>query len=184
MTNEKSAILIIDMINDFVSPGGALVMPRAVEIIKPIKQILQVARGYNLPIYLLNDAHDEDDYEFKSWRKHGIKGTWGAQITPELSLQPKDIIIEKTRYSGFYNTKLGEILAKEGIKRTYLAGVASSICVLSTALDSKMRDISTTVISDLTRGINDEDHKAVDIVGRICGINYKTLNEVLEEIKC
>lgn len=177
----KKAIFVVDMLNDFVKEGGKLVVPGAAGIIENNKKIIETARK-SVPIFYLNDAHEEEDKEFEAWPKHAIKGTQGAEVISEIAPKEGDKIIEKTRYSGFFKTGLGEMILKEGIKQVYITGVVSSICVLTNALEAKMRDFNAIVVSDAVTGLGEEDHKAAEIVGKTCGIKYKTTKDVLEDL--
>jgi len=77
----------------------------------------------------------------------------------ELKPQPNDIIVYKISYSGFYGTNLHNILRELAISRLRVTGVATSICVLYTAVDALMRGYEVEVIPDAVAGLTPEDHK-------------------------
>jgi len=155
----EDALLIIDMLNDFVHPRGALYIPGAEKIIPNVKRELDRAHQSGIPVIYVNDAHQPDDPEFKVWPKHAVEGTWGAQVVDELKPQPNDIIVYKISYSGFYGTNLHNILRELAISRLRVTGVATSICVLYTAVDALMRGYEVEVIPDAVAGLTPEDHK-------------------------
>ena len=77
-----------------------------------------------------------------------IRDTWDTDIVPELQPQPSDIVLYKTRFSGFYNTNLDTTLKKLNIKYLLFTGVTTSICVESTVRDAMFRDYLCVLLSD------------------------------------
>ena len=73
--NSKKALLIIDMLNDFILEGAALQVPKIKTIIKYIKKEIEKARSEGYPIIYLCDSHDEDDREFEMFPPHAVKNT-------------------------------------------------------------------------------------------------------------
>src|SRR3972149_4392429 len=101
----KKALLIIDMLNDFVLPGSPLEVPDTRKIIPNIQREIAKARQEGNAVIYVCDTHDPNDKEFSkfNWPPHAVIGTQGAKVIDELKPQKGDIIIEKTSYSGFYN---------------------------------------------------------------------------------
>jgi nicotinamidase-related amidase len=155
----KKALLIIDMLNDFVLKGAPLEVPRAFEIIPKIKEELQKARQRKIPIIYLCDAHRKDDPEFRTWPTHALKGTKGANIIKELKPEKKDYIVLKTTYSGFYKTRLEALLKKLKIEELIITGILTNICILYTAVDALMRGFIVTLPEGTVAGINPDDEK-------------------------
>ncbi|MGB9740949.1 MAG: cysteine hydrolase family protein, partial [Candidatus Bathyarchaeales archaeon] len=123
---EKMAVIVIDMLNDFVT--GDLKCERARKIIPNIKKLIEAARRHNVPVIYSNDAHYPQDAEVvNKWGKHAIKGTKGAEVIPELKPTEKDYVTEKRTYSGFYETGLDPLLRSlyngEGVKTVILTGL-------------------------------------------------------------
>ena len=107
----KAALIVSDMLNDFLDPQGSLyVGPQAREIIPFVAQKIEAFRAQGGVVIFTCDAHAPDDREFRYFPAHAVKGSWGAQIIPELSPGPGDYRVEKTRYSPFADTNLDEIL--------------------------------------------------------------------------
>ncbi len=99
----KYAILVVDMLNDFVT--GALGCPRAQAIVQPTKELLDEARKNKIPVIYCNDSHHKGiDKELELWGDHAIRGTKGAEIIPEIAAKENDYIILKRRYSSFFQT--------------------------------------------------------------------------------
>ncbi|NPV26505.1 MAG: cysteine hydrolase [Firmicutes bacterium] len=145
----KQALMIIDMLNDFVQENGSLYIGEAgQEIIKPIQSELAEARRNNVPVLYVCDRHRPDDAEFRMFPPHCLVGSWGAAVCPELAPQEKDVIIPKRRYSGFFGTELDLTLRELGVEELILVGVCTNICVLYTAADARMRGYRVKVLKN------------------------------------
>jgi len=146
----KDALLIIDMLNDFVLPGAPLEVPKTRNIIAAIQGELEKARNEGRKVIYICDAHTEDDPEFTrmSWPPHAVKGTKGAGVIDELEPAESEQVIEKTGYSGFHQTGLEEALRRDNIDHLTLTGCVTNICVLYTAYDAVIRGFDVTVLSD------------------------------------
>lgn len=156
----KEAFLIIDMLNDFVNKGAPLEVPAARKIVPRIKVFLEKAREKSDPIIFVCDSHLPDDKEFEAWPKHAIAGTSGAGVIPELKYAlglADTYIIFKTRYSGFYGTGLHRLLLSLGVKKLFITGILTNVCVLCTAVDAVMRDYEVTVPSDAVASLSESD---------------------------
>lgn len=169
----KEALLIIDMLNDFVLEGAPLEVPETRRVIPVIKKEIKEAKAKGNPVIYICDAHDKDDKEFTKfgWPAHAVKGTNGAEIVDELKPEKDDIIIEKTTYSGFYNTRLDKILKKLGVKNLRLTGCVTHICVMFTASDAVLRDYKVAVVKGGVAGLAKEDlDAAMRIMKNVLGV--------------
>ncbi len=158
----KEALLIIDMLNDFVLKGAPLEVPETRKVIPKIKKEIQRARRNRYPVLYLCDSHMPDDAEFSKfgWPVHAVRGTAGAEVVKELEPGKKDIIISKKTYSGFYGSKLQSVLKKKRIHLLRLTGCVTHICVLFTAADAVLRDYAVSVVQSGVAGIASKDHNA------------------------
>jgi nicotinamidase-related amidase len=137
---EKTALIIVDMQNDFVKEGGTLVVPTAVQTIPDIARLMEKARSSGVRVAYTQDTHFEDDPEYQIWPPHCKKETWGWQIVEELTPQENDLVCPKSRYDGFYGTWLEHHLAKVwGVEHLVIVGTVASICVLHTAASAGLR---------------------------------------------
>lgn len=157
----ESALLIIDMLNDFIEDTGALVVPGAKRIIPRIMQLLKDARQQGIPVIYVTDSHREDDHEFRYWPAHAISDTWGGEVIEELEPASGDFIVPKRRYSAFFGTDLDNYLRELGIKKLYLAGVLTNICVYATALDASMRNYGVAVFKDAVASLSEDTDRFV-----------------------
>src|SRR3990172_13251696 len=103
----RTALLVADMLNDFIDPQGSLyVGEQGRKIIPFIAQKLKEARAAGDLVIFVCDTHAPDGPEFKYFAPHAVRGAWGAQIIPELQRRPGDHRVEKYRYNPFYQTQL------------------------------------------------------------------------------
>ncbi|MEW6162862.1 MAG: isochorismatase family cysteine hydrolase [Nitrospirota bacterium] len=169
----EEALLIIDMLNDFVLKDAPLEVPETRKVIPNIKREIKKARAEGTPIIYICDTHAPDDKEFSKfgWPPHAVKGTRGAEVVDELKPQEGDIVVEKTTYSGFYNTNLDETLKRLEIDSLRLTGCVTHICVMFTASDAVLRDYKVTVVGDSVAGLSKEDHDAaLRIMKNVLGV--------------
>lgn len=172
----KEAILVIDMLNDFVKEGAPLEVPNTRKILPFVKKTIEDARKKGIPVIYVCDAHEEDDPEFKrfGWPPHAVKGTEGAKVVEELKPKEGDIVIEKKTYSGFYNTNLEEVLNKLEVDTLKLVGCVTHICILFTASDASLRGYNVVVLKDGIAGLSEEDHEAgLRIMKNVIGVKIE-----------
>lgn len=154
---KETALIIVDMQNDFVKEGGKLKVPDAQKTIGPIKKLIGGAREKKIPIFYTQDWHRKDDPEFEVWGEHAVQGTWGALIVDEMRPEPEDYVIKKTRYDAFYGTPLDEHLRLLGVKNLIIVGTVSNICVLHTAGSAALRFYKLIVPLDGISALNEFD---------------------------
>ena len=154
-----TAVLVIDMLNDFVLEGAPLQVPGARELAERIAPFLEKARERGVPVIYVCDHHDPDDAEFKRWPKHCVKGTPGAKVVDVLA--PKfdrgDRCVPKKRYSAFFGTSLDLLLRELGVRTLVLTGLLTDVCVLFTAVDAGQMGYEVVVPRDLTIALSEED---------------------------
>ena len=168
----KKALLVIDMLNDFVMDGAPLKVPNIEKIIEPIKREIEKARSSGYSVIYLCDSHDKDDKEFRMFPPHAVKNTEGSRIIDELKPQGTDIIIRKGSFSGFFNTDLDEVLKRLEVKKLIVTGDVTNICVLYTVADAVMRDYEVDVVKDAVIGLDAEGHRfALNQMEKVLNVN-------------
>ena len=156
----KRAVVVVDMIEDFVREGGALYCgPSMARILPVIQREIARARDAAEPVVYLTDNHLRDDAEFQVFPPHAIAGTKGAEIVPELAPRDDDIVIPKRRYSGFFGTDLDITLRERGVDTLRLVGDCTNICVLYTAADARNLGYSVEVLEDGVTSFDEEAHR-------------------------
>jgi nicotinamidase/pyrazinamidase len=139
------ALLVVDMLNDFVRPEGSLSVPGAQEIIPNIQRELKSARQAGHPVIYVCDAHDSDDLEFQRYPAHAVEDSYGAEIVSELAPLAGEVVIKKKRLSPFFNTKLDDVIRRIAPKNVTVVGVVTHICVMEAVAGLCNRDIPARV---------------------------------------
>lgn len=166
MTN-RSAVVVIDMANDFVFPSGVIAdaggpdyQRLAQAIIPTLRRVLNAARQAGIQVIYTTDAHTPGDSELKKWPPHAMKGTWQAEIVPDLVPSPEDIVLEKTTYSPFASTDLEDILRERGITRLYITGLHTDCCARHASGDAFQKGYDLVWITDALQAFTEQAHQA------------------------
>lgn len=144
--NEKSALIIVDVQNDFC-PGGALPVPEGDQVVPVINE---VAKRFQC-IAITQDWHPGGKHE--GWPDHCAAGTSGAKLHEGISLPVGPISVCKEGYSGFDGTDLEGSLRACKVEEVYVCGLALDYCVKETALDAAGRGFRVFVVEDACRGV-------------------------------
>ena len=131
---KKKAVVVIDMLNDFVT--GSLANPAGAKIAPNITRLLNEARNRGWLVVFANDAHLPGDPEEKVWGPHALVGTPGAEVIPELAPQEGDYVLPKRFYSSFFETGLASLLKQNGVEEVIVTGQHTNICVRHTSSDA------------------------------------------------
>lgn len=154
------ALLVIDMLKDFIDEDGALSTGKSgKQIIGFVKEKIDEFRSEGYPVIFICDNHEKDDKEFDMFSDHCIANTEGAKIIDELDVKDTDKIIRKRRYSAFYGTDLDLSLREKGVEELYLVGVCTNICVLYTAADARNISYNVNIYKDGVASFDEEAHK-------------------------
>lgn len=163
----RKALIVVDMLNDFVREGGALFFPAGTEVVPAVKARVEAHREAGSTIVFICDAHAKDDKEFDRFPPHAVEGTVGADVVEEIATAGADYghYISKTRYSGFYNTNLDELLRTHAPNEVEVVGVCTSICVMDTVGGLANRDYKIVVSYNAVADFDQEAHIAA--IGRM-----------------
>ena len=180
MEKTKTAILVVDMLNDFVT--GALKCDRGLAIVPKTAELLESARENGVPVIFCNDAHLKGiDHELKLWGDHAIAGTEGAQVIPELGLCEKDYVVSKRRYSGFFRTDLELLLKELGVETVVMTGLHTHMCVRHTSADAYCLGFEVAVASDATDAFTEADYQnGMEYLKAVYGAKVYTVDELKE----
>lgn len=157
----KSALLVIDVLNDFFHDQP--LSGRRSGLVSSINQLVRWFRDNRQPIIWIRQEFKPDLSDaFLEMRKQGIRvtiaETEGAQMLPEIDVQPVDTVIVKTRYSAFFRTTLDEVLATLHPDVLVIGGINTHACVRTTVIDAYQRDYEVVVASECTASHDDEHH--------------------------
>jgi nicotinamidase-related amidase len=167
----KRVLLVIDMLNDFLNPAGALYCgDEARKIIPVIRSLVEEFTAKGEPVVFVRDAHAQNDKEFELFAPHAIKGSWGSEVIPELALGPNSLIVDKTRFSGFFGNNLAEMLANMKPEEVWVTGVLTSICVMDTTGRLRDRDYAAVIPVEAVADIDPVWHEfALERMKRVYG---------------
>ena len=153
----KSALIVVDMQNDFVKEGGSLVVPDAEGTIPAIRALLDLARQSGMQVVFTQDTHTEGDPEWEIWPQHVREGSWGWQIVDELAPREDELVIRKVRYDAFYGTHLDHFLRIWDVDTLVLCGTVANICVHYTAASAALRWFRVIIPKDATSALDPFD---------------------------
>lgn len=164
---QKTAILVIDMQNDFASQEKNTPerWKQINKIIPNIQKILQRARDNKIPVIYTMEMHRASGVDFgielDFEEEHCIEGTPGAEIIKELPPKEEDYMVtNKRRYSAFRGTDLEILLRGLKAQNLILTGAFTDVCVLATAMEARALDYRVVIPEDSVVGTNPERHKA------------------------
>ena len=175
----ETAVIVVDMQNAYASKGGYIDVAGfdvsgAAAAVDQTRKVLDVARAAGISVIYFQNGWDKDYVEaggpgspnwhksnaLKTMRAHPelegtllAKGTWDYAIVDELAPQPGDIVIPKTRYSGFFNTNVDSVLRARGIRNLVFTGIATNVCVESSLRDAFHLEYFSVVLEDATHHV-------------------------------
>jgi len=183
----RTALVVVDMQNAFASRGGMLdlagidVTP-AHDAVANARLVCEAARSARMAVIYLTIGWPADgstaggpdspnprkELALRLMRERPelrgkllTFGTWDFQIVDELAPEPDDVVIIKSRYSGFHGTNLDSVLRSRGIRNLLMVGIASNVCVESTLRDAYFNEYWPVLIADATMPAGSaEIHKA------------------------
>ncbi len=144
----ETALIVVDMQNDFARQDGALFVPDSADTIEPIRSLLHEAREKGATVVFTQDWHRPDDTEFRIWPVHAVAGTPGAEVIDSLEARDDELRVKKLRYDAFYGTSLDHLLRLSGVRNVVVTGTVSNICVLHTAGKAALHGYRVVVAED------------------------------------
>jgi len=153
----RTALIVVDMQNDFVKEGGALLVPDAESTIPRIEHLRAFARDAGMKVVYSQDTHDEGDPEWEIWGEHARRDTWGWQIVDELRPGEDDLVLPKVRYDAFYGTHLDHFLRLWGVDTLVVCGTVANICVHYTAASAALRWYEVIIPRDAVSALDPFD---------------------------
>jgi nicotinamidase-related amidase len=149
---ERPVLVVLDMINDYLTEGRPLEVPRARAIVTAVKRCIADARAAGVPVIYVCDSHETDDPDFYDWPRHAVAGTGGDEVWPELAPSPGDHLVKKRTYSAFTGSSFGPLLDELSADHVILTGCATEVGIFATAKDALERGFVVTVPPDCQAG--------------------------------
>ena len=144
----RTALVVVDMQNDFVREGGSLRGPDAEATIPAIRGLVELARTHGMRVVFSQDTHRDGDPEWQIWPEHCREGSWGWEIVEELAPAPDD---------AFYGTPLDHLLRLWGIDTLVICGTVANICVHYTAASAALRWYEVVIPRDAVSALDPFD---------------------------
>src|SRR4029077_10737610 len=163
---KKTAMIVVDMQNDFVAPGAAMETPAARAVVPKLAEALKICRDAHVKVIYTARVHARDGCDMGLFddmhppianREALVDGTPGVDIYPELAPVPGEHVIKKHRYSGFFGTDLDMILREWGVDTVIISGTTTENCCHATARDAMFRNYRVVFLSDATATYNYPD---------------------------
>ena len=156
---DRTAMIVVDMQNDFVAAGAAMETPAARAMVPKLAEALKICRTAGIRVIYTAHVHRRDGSDMGLFddmhppiakRAALVDGTPGVDIYPELAPQPGEHVIKKHRYSGFFGTDLDIILREWKVDTVIIAGTTTENCCHATARDAMFRNYRVVFLSDAT----------------------------------
>jgi biuret amidohydrolase len=155
----RTAMIVVDMQNDFVAPGAPMETPAARAMVPRLAEALGICRQAGIRIVYTAHVHRRDGSDMGLFddmhppiasRAALVDGTLGVDIYPDLAPRPGEHIIKKHRYSGFFGTDLDILLREWGVDTVIISGTTTENCCQATARDAMFRNYRVVFLSDAT----------------------------------
>jgi nicotinamidase-related amidase len=156
----QTALVVVDMQNDFVREGGSLQVPDAEATIPAISGLLDLARTHGMRVVYSQDTHRDGDPEWQIWPEHAREGGWGWQLVAELAPAEDETVLRKVRYDAFYGTPLDHLLRLWGVNTLVICGTVANICVHYTAASAALRWYNVVIPRDAISALDPFDLEA------------------------
>lgn len=167
-----TALLIVDVQNDFVSPKGSAAqrgddVSAAQAMVPSLVRLIDEARRVSLPVIYIKTTHgewtDSPSWIYRKSQQGALntcrEGSWGAEFYQGISPLPGERVVIKHRYSAFINTDLNTVLKAKGIQSVLVCGVATNVCVETTTRDAYMFDYYVTMVEDCSAAYDPKLHE-------------------------
>ena len=190
----ETAVIVVDMQNAYASPGGYIDeagfdIGGAQAAIEGCARTIAAARAANIPVFFFQNGWDAGYAEAggpgsPNWHKSNAlktmrkrpelqgkflaKGGWDYALVDQLTPQPGDFVVPKTRYSGFFNTNIDSMLRARGIRNLVFTGIATNVCVESSLRDAFHLEYFGVVLEDATH------HAGPDFIQKASLYNIET----------
>lgn len=154
----KTALIVVDMQNDFVAPGAPMQSPAGLAMVPQLQRALACCRAHGIPVIYTAHVHRANGCDLGllghappiARRDALVAGSAGAAIFPEIAPRDDEIVIAKHRFSAFYGTDLEIILRGLGVTTVVITGVTTENCCHATARDAFFRDFQVVFLADAT----------------------------------
>lgn len=176
----KTALLLIDVINDLDFPEGDQMLPAALAMANRLLALKKRTRRARIPAIYVNDNFGRWKSDFRNTVAHcQARASKGRQLARLLEPQKDDYFVLKPKHSGFFSSTLETLLRYLGAERLILTGIAGNFCVLFTANDAYMRDYELLIPSDCcVSNTPEENSAALELMRKFLKADTRPSNEI------
>ena len=170
MSDQQTALLLVDIQNDFCE-GGALAVPDSESIFSTVNHWIALAQERGWPVIASRDWHPLEHCSFEErggpWPEHCVQDTHGADFHPRMTLPPGTIRVSKGTafetddYSAFDRTELDQYLRRHDIRKLVVAGLALDVCVQATVRDARKLGFEVDLLVNGTRAVDSDEGENV-----------------------
>ncbi len=165
-----TALIVVDMQNDFADPGGSLYVRQGEEVVPVVNREIELASRAGAAVVYTQDWHPPSTPHFAKdggiWPVHCVQGTWGAEFHPQLHVEGQ--VVRKGSggedgYSGFSTrhpetgeerpTELEDLLRERGVRKVVVAGLATDYCVKETVIDAAAKGFEVALLAEAVRPV-------------------------------
>ncbi len=161
---ERAALLVIDMQKIFVDPAGSAYIPSSSTASRNLLELMDLCRSSGVPIVFTRHVHRHPRLDAGSmgrwWRSLILDGSTDAEFAAGFEPLENEPVIEKQRYSAFYQTPLESMLRALGVQDVVIGGVMTNLCCETTARDAFVRDFNVFFLADATATSDEAMHRA------------------------
>ena len=157
----RTALVVVDMQNDFVKRRGSLLVPDAEATVPAIQRLLELARVNGIRVVYGQDTHRRGDPEWEIWPEHCREGTWGWEIVAEVAPGVDDTVLRTARFDLFYGTPLDHLLRLWDINTLVICGTIANIGVQCTAASAAQRRYGVVLPRDAVSALEPFDFEAL-----------------------
>jgi len=158
-----TALILIDVINEFFHPQGHNYHPQFASVLANIQQLLAAARRNEMVIVHAIEGHPpnhDQDFEWKKLPRHCIVGSFAAELAEGIDVHEGEYVLRKRRYSAFFATDLDLFLRERGVYRLVIVGVKTHVCVRATAQDAFALGYDVVVVREAVGSNHAHLHEA------------------------
>ncbi|MBI4590828.1 MAG: cysteine hydrolase [Candidatus Rokubacteria bacterium] len=199
---KKTAMIVVDMENDFIAPGAPMETPAGRKMLPNLKRAIAFCRERGIRVIYTAHVHRRDGCDMglfdDLWppiasRAGLVDGEPGIEIYPEIAPRPEEIVVKKHRYSAFFGTDLEIVLRGLGVDTVVITGVTTENCCHATARDAMFRDFRVVFLSDATATFDypdvgqggmsaDEVHRATLVILSVSTADVMTTDELMARV--
>lgn len=191
----RTAVVLIDLQNDFLHENGwyaksGIDIAHMRRVIEPTHELLEAARAKNVPVIwtrhgFINEQDAGPYMQFRSFYKDGGLriGTWGFDVYDDFEVHDEDWVVEKSRLSSFFDTKLDTVLKGVDAETVIFTGVVTNQCVAATSKDAMFRNYKAIVVEECTGATLTHLHEPALEMMRVGWADVQALPDTLEQLR-